>query len=70
MSPSNGHVSQVSTGGIRRSPETRAWNSSGDSGTVGPMLTSALWSGRTSFYALRHGEGCPLCDQGRPDETP
>jgi diadenosine tetraphosphate (Ap4A) HIT family hydrolase len=23
-----------------------------------------------SFYALRSGEGCPLCEQGRPDETP
>jgi diadenosine tetraphosphate (Ap4A) HIT family hydrolase len=23
-----------------------------------------------SFYALRRGEGCPLCAEGRPDETP
>ena len=23
-----------------------------------------------SFYALRRGEGCPMCEQGRPDETP
>jgi diadenosine tetraphosphate (Ap4A) HIT family hydrolase len=22
-----------------------------------------------SFYALRRGEGCPMCEQGRPDET-
>src|SRR5947208_12899380 len=22
-----------------------------------------------SFYKLRRGEGCPLCQQGRPDET-
>jgi len=22
-----------------------------------------------SFYELRRGEGCPLCQQGRPDET-
>jgi diadenosine tetraphosphate (Ap4A) HIT family hydrolase len=22
-----------------------------------------------SFYALRRGEGCPMCAQGRPDET-
>jgi diadenosine tetraphosphate (Ap4A) HIT family hydrolase len=22
------------------------------------------------FYALRRGEGCPMCAQGRPDETP
>jgi diadenosine tetraphosphate (Ap4A) HIT family hydrolase len=23
-----------------------------------------------SFYELRRGEGCPMCAQGRPDETP
>src|SRR5204862_383294 len=23
-----------------------------------------------SFYALKRGEGCPMCEQGRPDETP
>jgi diadenosine tetraphosphate (Ap4A) HIT family hydrolase len=23
-----------------------------------------------SFYDLRRGEGCPLCSEGRPDETP
>jgi diadenosine tetraphosphate (Ap4A) HIT family hydrolase len=23
-----------------------------------------------SFYALKRGEGCPMCAQGRPDETP
>jgi diadenosine tetraphosphate (Ap4A) HIT family hydrolase len=23
-----------------------------------------------SFYALRRGEGCPFCAEGRPDETP
>jgi diadenosine tetraphosphate (Ap4A) HIT family hydrolase len=23
-----------------------------------------------SFYAHRRGEGCPLCAEGRPDETP
>jgi diadenosine tetraphosphate (Ap4A) HIT family hydrolase len=22
-----------------------------------------------SFYELRRGEGCPMCEQGRPDET-
>jgi diadenosine tetraphosphate (Ap4A) HIT family hydrolase len=22
------------------------------------------------FYALLRGEGCPMCEQGRPDETP
>jgi diadenosine tetraphosphate (Ap4A) HIT family hydrolase len=22
-----------------------------------------------SFYELRRGQGCPMCDQGRPDET-
>ena len=22
-----------------------------------------------SFYALRRGDGCPMCDQGRPEET-
>jgi diadenosine tetraphosphate (Ap4A) HIT family hydrolase len=22
------------------------------------------------FYALRRGEGCPMCAEGRPDETP
>jgi diadenosine tetraphosphate (Ap4A) HIT family hydrolase len=24
----------------------------------------------SSFYALKRGEGCPMCEQGRPDETP
>ena len=23
-----------------------------------------------SFYSLRSGEGCPMCAEGRPDETP
>jgi len=23
-----------------------------------------------SFYAMRCGEGCPLCSEGRPEETP
>ena len=23
-----------------------------------------------SFYALKRGEGCPMCAEGRPDETP
>jgi diadenosine tetraphosphate (Ap4A) HIT family hydrolase len=23
-----------------------------------------------SFYELKRGEGCPMCEQGRPDETP
>ena len=23
-----------------------------------------------SFYALKRGEGCPMCEQGRPEETP
>jgi diadenosine tetraphosphate (Ap4A) HIT family hydrolase len=23
-----------------------------------------------SFYAMLRGEGCPMCEQGRPDETP
>jgi diadenosine tetraphosphate (Ap4A) HIT family hydrolase len=22
-----------------------------------------------SFYALKQGEGCPMCEQGRPEET-
>ena len=22
------------------------------------------------FYAVRRGDGCPMCEQGRPDETP
>lgn len=22
------------------------------------------------FYALRRGDGCPMCEEGRPDETP
>lgn len=26
------------------------------------------WPGR--FYALKRGEGCAFCEQGRPDETP
>jgi hypothetical protein len=26
------------------------------------------WPSR--FYALKRGEGCPMCEQGRPDETP
>ena len=28
------------------------------------------WSGRRDFYAQLAGDGCPLCDQGRPEETP
>jgi diadenosine tetraphosphate (Ap4A) HIT family hydrolase len=23
-----------------------------------------------SFYELKRGEGCPMCEQGRPEETP
>jgi diadenosine tetraphosphate (Ap4A) HIT family hydrolase len=34
------------------------------------MLTSPDVEWPESFYALRRGEGCPMCEQGRPDETP
>lgn len=33
------------------------------------MLTSPPVEWPDSFYALRRGEGCPLCEQGRPDEN-
>jgi diadenosine tetraphosphate (Ap4A) HIT family hydrolase len=33
------------------------------------MLTSAAVEWPQSFYALRRGEGCPMCLEGRPDET-
>jgi diadenosine tetraphosphate (Ap4A) HIT family hydrolase len=32
------------------------------------MLTTVQWP--ASFYALRRGEGCPMCAEGRPEETP
>jgi diadenosine tetraphosphate (Ap4A) HIT family hydrolase len=34
------------------------------------MLTSRAVEWPDSFYALRRGEGCDMCAQGRPDETP
>jgi diadenosine tetraphosphate (Ap4A) HIT family hydrolase len=34
------------------------------------MLTSPAVEWPESFYELRRGEGCPMCAQGRPDETP
>ena len=34
------------------------------------MLTSPTVEWPESFYALRRGEGCPMCAQGRPDEVP
>jgi diadenosine tetraphosphate (Ap4A) HIT family hydrolase len=33
------------------------------------MLTSRAVEWPDSFYALRRGEDCELCTQGRPDET-
>jgi diadenosine tetraphosphate (Ap4A) HIT family hydrolase len=33
------------------------------------MLTSRAVEWPESFYALRRGEGCEMCRQGRPDET-
>jgi diadenosine tetraphosphate (Ap4A) HIT family hydrolase len=34
------------------------------------MLTSPPVQWPDSFYALRRGEGCEMCAQGRPDELP
>jgi diadenosine tetraphosphate (Ap4A) HIT family hydrolase len=34
------------------------------------MLTSRAVEWPESFYELRAGKGCPMCEQGRPDETP
>jgi diadenosine tetraphosphate (Ap4A) HIT family hydrolase len=34
------------------------------------MLTSLAVKWPESFYALRRGEGCPMCAEGRPEETP
>ena len=34
------------------------------------MLTSPAVEWPESFYELRRGEGCPMCAQGRPDDTP
>ncbi len=33
------------------------------------MLTSPTVEWPASFYAIRRGEGCEMCSQGRPDET-
>jgi diadenosine tetraphosphate (Ap4A) HIT family hydrolase len=33
------------------------------------MLTSPAVEWPASFYELRRGEGCPMCAEGRPDET-
>src|SRR5437763_15588338 len=33
------------------------------------MLTSARVEWPKEFYELKRGEGCPMCKQGRPDET-
>ncbi len=34
------------------------------------MLTSPAVEWTDSFYAFRRGEGCEMCLEGRPDETP
>ena len=34
------------------------------------MLTSASVEWPKEFYELKRGEGCEMCAQGRPDETP
>ena len=33
------------------------------------MLASAGMKWPKEFYELRRGEGCPMCAQGRPEET-
>ena len=33
------------------------------------MLTSPAVEWPDSFYALKRGDGCEMCAQGRPDET-
>ncbi len=33
------------------------------------MLTSASVAWPKEFYELKRGHGCPMCEQGRPDET-
>ena len=39
----------------------------GSLGHGSAMLTRVEWP--EAFYELRRGEGCPMCEQGRPDET-
>lgn len=34
------------------------------------MLTSPAVEWPPSFYELLRGEGCPMCSEGRPEETP
>jgi diadenosine tetraphosphate (Ap4A) HIT family hydrolase len=33
------------------------------------MLTSTAVEWPASFYELRRGQGCPMCSEGRPEET-
>src|SRR5207253_4785533 len=70
ISPSKGKLSHSSTGGIRRAGAARAWSCSGVSGMGLNDATIAGVEWPASFYELRRGEGCPMCAQGRPDETP
>jgi diadenosine tetraphosphate (Ap4A) HIT family hydrolase len=42
----------------------------GGSGRVSAAANVGAVDWPPSFYELRRGEGCPMCAQGRPDETP
>src|SRR5215218_4664961 len=55
---------------MRRASAARSYSCSGVSGTGGTMLTSPAVEWPESSYELRRGEGCPMCAQGRPEETP
>jgi diadenosine tetraphosphate (Ap4A) HIT family hydrolase len=52
---------------MRSAPAARAWSSSGVSGIGGPDANVAAVEWPESFYAMKGGEGCPLCEDGGPD---
>src|SRR3954449_10502377 len=69
--PSNGQVAHSSTRGLRRPPAARAWMSWALSGIAADPSPARFrrveWP--RQFYAWRAGDGCPACEEGRPDST-
>ena len=55
---------------MRSAPATRSNSSSGVSGICRADANVGLVEWPRSFYELREGNGCPMCEQGRPEETP
>ena len=51
---------------MRSEPAARARRAARESPALRADDSFAPWSGRTAFYALRRGEGCGLCAEGRP----